>query len=269
MSFCLIELNVIIFSNRYLKGQYVSAHGDVISHVNISMVHVTDGGTYSCTAENSAGKVSHLARLNVYGPPHVRPMGTVSAVAGEAFTVTCPASGYPLHKILWMKDGVRLPTSHRQRVHANGTLVVEQVTRGTDDGQYSCTAQANHGRSDSQTLTVRVMVPPVLLPFHFEDKLQEGDRAGIACIVSKGDPPIIFTWGKDGQSIESMEGIRVTSISHFSSALMIDSLTAQHTGQYTCRASNEWAEVTHSASLAVSGTPLPGKNICILWCGII
>ena len=48
-------------------GQYVTVHGDVISHVNISHVMVEDGGEYACTAENRAGKTSHSARLNVYG----------------------------------------------------------------------------------------------------------------------------------------------------------------------------------------------------------
>lgn len=48
-------------------GQYLTIHGDVISHVNISNVAVEDGGEYSCTAENRAGKVTHSARLNVYG----------------------------------------------------------------------------------------------------------------------------------------------------------------------------------------------------------
>lgn len=48
-------------------GQYITVHGDVISHVNITHVMVEDGGEYSCTAENRAGKVSHSARLNVYG----------------------------------------------------------------------------------------------------------------------------------------------------------------------------------------------------------
>lgn len=52
---------------RFLIGQYVTIHGDVISHVNISHVMVEDGGEYSCVASNRAGKVSHSARLNVYG----------------------------------------------------------------------------------------------------------------------------------------------------------------------------------------------------------
>lgn len=45
----------------------MTVHGDVISHVNVSQVAVEDGGEYTCTAENRAGKVSHSARLNVYG----------------------------------------------------------------------------------------------------------------------------------------------------------------------------------------------------------
>ena len=57
---------------RFVIGQYVTVHGDVISHVNISHVMVEDGGEYSCTAENRAGKVTHAARLNVYGKFHAK-----------------------------------------------------------------------------------------------------------------------------------------------------------------------------------------------------
>ena len=84
-------------------GQYVSSHGDVISHMNISSVQVTDGGTYTCRAQNTAGSVIHSARLNIYGPPQVRPMGALSAVAGESLIVTCPVGGHPIEKITWMK----------------------------------------------------------------------------------------------------------------------------------------------------------------------
>ena len=89
-------------------GQYVSSHGDVISHVNISSVHVADGGTYTCTAENSAGKVYHSARLNVYGPPQVRPMGDMSVVAGDTLVVTCPVGGHPIFKVTWKKGELKV-----------------------------------------------------------------------------------------------------------------------------------------------------------------
>ena len=50
-----------------MVGQYVTLHGEVISHVNISRTLVEDGGLYSCSATNRAGTASHSTRLNVYG----------------------------------------------------------------------------------------------------------------------------------------------------------------------------------------------------------
>ena len=52
---------------RFLIGQYVTIHGDVVSHVNISRVRIEDGGQYTCAVANRAGDVRHAARLNVYG----------------------------------------------------------------------------------------------------------------------------------------------------------------------------------------------------------
>ena len=89
-------------------GQYVSNHGDVISHVNITSVDVLDGGTYTCKAENSAGSEEHSAKLNVYGAPQVRPMIPLSTVAGSTLFVTCPVGGHPIHKITWKKGKVIL-----------------------------------------------------------------------------------------------------------------------------------------------------------------
>lgn len=84
-------------------GQYVTVHGDVISHVNISVVHVEDGGEYRCTAANRMAKVHHSAYLNIYGLPHVRPMGNYAAVAGETTVIKCPVAGFPIASITWEK----------------------------------------------------------------------------------------------------------------------------------------------------------------------
>jgi Immunoglobulin I-set domain len=57
----------LMFFSRFVMGQYVTIHGDVISHVNISTVQVEDGGNYQCTARNKVGEVSHSADLRIYG----------------------------------------------------------------------------------------------------------------------------------------------------------------------------------------------------------
>ena len=62
------DLKVLMFNNfRYMMGQYVTVHGEVISHVNISRSLVDDGGLFTCMATNRAGSTSHSARLNIYG----------------------------------------------------------------------------------------------------------------------------------------------------------------------------------------------------------
>lgn len=69
-------------NSRFLVGQYVTIHDDVISHVNITNVKAEDGGEYSCTAHNSVGKVTHSARVNVYGLPYIREMPKITGVSG-------------------------------------------------------------------------------------------------------------------------------------------------------------------------------------------
>ena len=65
----MILLGEILASNafRLVIGQYLNHEGLVISHLNISSVHTSDGGLYKCRASNTIGKVEHRARLNVYG----------------------------------------------------------------------------------------------------------------------------------------------------------------------------------------------------------
>ncbi|KAK9303509.1 hypothetical protein QLX08_004819 [Tetragonisca angustula] len=261
-------------NDRFMIGQYVTVHGDVISHVNISVVHVEDGGEYRCTAANRMAKVHHSAGLNIYGLPHVRPMGNYAAVAGETTVIKCPVAGFPIVSITWEKDGKVLPTSRRQEVFPNGTLVLHHVDRSTDHGAYTCTAKNKQGRSDSQTVHIEVKVPPTIAPFSFNKDLSEGVRAQVTCMVEKGDPPFTIVWSKDGESIAGSNtpgfgntaitgprhtqipaGLRVTNIDAHSSTIVIERVSAAHSGNYTCLARNLVAEVLWTAELIVRVPP--------------
>ncbi|XP_050450848.1 cell adhesion molecule Dscam2-like isoform X3 [Cataglyphis hispanica] len=261
-------------NDRFMIGQYVTVHGDVISHVNISAVRVEDGGEYRCSAVNRVAKVHHEARLNIYGLPHVRPMGNYAAVAGETTVIKCPVAGFPIASITWEKDGQILPTSRRQDVSTNGTLVLHRVDSSTDRGAYTCTAKNKQGRSDSQTIHIEVKVPPTIAPFSFKKDLSEGLRAQVTCMVEKGDPPFTIIWSKDGEPIstpgtaaavavvndprhhsQTPPGLRVTNIDGHSSAIVIERVTAAHTGNYTCLARNSVAEVLWTAELIVRVPP--------------
>lgn len=65
----------------------MTVQDDVISHVNITSVKAEDGGEYTCTAHNSVGKISHSARVNVYGLPYIREMPKITGVAGTSLII--------------------------------------------------------------------------------------------------------------------------------------------------------------------------------------
>lgn len=88
------------------------------------------------------GQLRHSAWLNVTGPAFVRPMGKLAAVAGRSLVVMCPAGGWPLDKLSWFQNSTKLPTNHRQKVFANGTLLVSDLNEVTDGGSYVCQAKS-------------------------------------------------------------------------------------------------------------------------------
>lgn len=57
-----------------------------------------------CTASNEVSSIRHSAKLRIYGPPFVRPMDNVSAVAGEPLSLYCPVAGHPIDSIFWEKS---------------------------------------------------------------------------------------------------------------------------------------------------------------------
>lgn len=82
-------------------------------------------------------------------------------------------------------------------------------------------------------------------------------RTRTVCGVSRGDAPLTLRWLKDGEPLPLSLGVNVTSLDQYSSLLSIPSLSASHSGDYTCVATNPAAEVKFTASLMVKG------NVCL------
>lgn len=72
--------------------------------------------------------------------------------------------------------------------------------------------------------------------------VQSGKIVTITCSLEEGDPPLSFSWMKDGQPLTSVPGIKVTN-QEFSSLLTISATSSYHSGNYYCKASNpvSWA----------------------------
>ncbi|XP_059046496.1 cell adhesion molecule DSCAM isoform X15 [Achroia grisella] len=243
---------------RLQIGQFVTADGNVESHLNISSVQTNDGGLYSCVALSKVGSASHSARVNVYGLPYIRPMKKRPVVAGDTLIAHCPVAGYPIDSIIWERDGRNLPINRKQKVFPNGTLVIENVERISDQATYTCVAKNSQGYSVKGNLELQVMVVPQVTQFNFgEDILNAGDTVSLTCTVGKGDLPLKIHWQLNDQILYSgnNNGIIINRNGKRISVLSIDNVQHEHIGNYTCIAENDAGHSSHSAVLNVNVPP--------------
>uniref|UniRef100_A0A8D8TNX5 Down syndrome cell adhesion molecule-like protein Dscam2 n=2 Tax=Cacopsylla melanoneura TaxID=428564 RepID=A0A8D8TNX5_9HEMI len=247
----------LVNAERIQVGQYVSGTGDVVSHLNITNVQTNDGGRYKCVASSKVGSVEHAGKLNVYGLPFVRPMEKKAIVAGETLVVTCPVAGYPIESIFWEREGRTLPINRKQKVFPNGTLIIENVERLSDQATYTCVAKNAQGYSSRGTLEVQVMVVPRIQSFSFGDEpMEAGEPSAVNCLILSGDQPMNISWLFNAAPIPpSMSDISVSQSNKKLSMLSILAVTHEHVGNYSCVVSNVAGTSVMSASLLVNVPP--------------
>lgn len=176
-----------------------------------------------------------------------------------------------IHIIHLSLDSIKLPVNKRQTVYANGTLIVHNAQKGTDDGQYECrVSQADLHRN--QSVVVVIKKGPVLEEFSFPRNLELGMRARLHCTIISGDPPFTIQWLHDGEKLLTSsskspyddanektkpEGKRLDGISvkvdEFSADLSFASVTEHHNGNYSCKVFNDVASIEHTTQLKVNG----------------
>lgn len=97
-------------------------------------------------------------------------------------------------------------------------------------------------------------VLPYITPFEFDGELNTGDNVQLNCHVSKGDIPLNITWTLNGKPIHPSSGITTLPIGTRTNLLNINSVDREHSGEYTCLASNRGGQASHSATLFINGT---------------
>ncbi|XP_031351172.1 Down syndrome cell adhesion molecule-like protein Dscam2 isoform X16 [Photinus pyralis] len=243
-------------NDRYQIGQYVTVNGDVVSNLNVSAAITNDGGLYRCIASSKVGSVDHAARINIYGLPFVRSMEKQAIVAGGTLIVHCPVAGYPIDTIVWERDGRVLPINRKQKVFPNGTLIIENVERASDQASYTCVAKNSQGYSARGSLEVQVMVIPQIMPFTFgEGLMNAGDTVSAQCTITKGDLPVQIEWYLNGNTISEQDGILTSYIGKRLSILSIESVQYNHIGEYTCGVRNPAGSTNYTTYLNVNVPP--------------
>ncbi|XP_026316059.1 Down syndrome cell adhesion molecule-like protein Dscam2 [Hyposmocoma kahamanoa] len=274
---------VVISSNtdqRYTLGQMMSPTGvGVISHLNITRTRVEDGGLYSCIALEGDQSASHVARLDIYGPPYIRSLPPIKVQSGEPLKLRCPYYGYPISKLEWEHKGRKIISStlpqhaRYKRMNTNtllkkrkrkkrqifeagtdGVLDIPRVMKEENGDTYTCNVYSPSGEMARRSFEIQVVEAPELDELRVGSGLKEGQIVQITCNIISGDPPIYFSWLKDGKKIPA--NLRITErSSELFSVLIIKRVSLEHCGKYICIATNHVGKVNQTADLYINVAP--------------
>lgn len=193
----------------------------------------------------------------IAGPPFIRQIKPIQAVAGTDVVLRCPYAGHPISSVRWERRGQELPLDLRHHItdmKSGGSLTISKVDPATDSGTYTCTVTSRDGMLDRRDIELVLHSPPILEPFTFPSSLQEGGRAQVTCSVTSGDMPISFNWYKDNAPVSASLQIEERAAEFFS-MLIFKEVSSRHSGFYTCIASNSAARANYTAQLLVKVSP--------------
>ncbi|RVE41964.1 hypothetical protein evm_013388 [Chilo suppressalis] len=228
--------------------------GAIVSTLSVTIRTADEGGRYGCNATNSRGSHAHHARLNVYGPPNIRYLATIHVKTDTDVTLYCPYSGYPIKEVVWRRDDGSLVDITVEPGDERGILRLSSV-RSSLAGSYTCEVRAESGELARRSVRIEVHKPPKIASFHFPEELEVGGSTQATCSLVSGDKPIQFTWLKDNLPIPAILKVEQKNMDFFT-IMIIQDLQSAHSGEYTCKASNDFGSVSHSASLTVKEPPM-------------
>lgn len=104
-------------------------------------------------------------------------------------------------------------------------------------------------------LYLPLIVAPQITPFTFaQESMNVGDTGSLTCTIIKGDNPVNISWLHNNKVIENEAGISTVLLGKRISTLTVDSIQAEHSGEYTCLARNAAGSDRFIVRLAVNGS---------------
>nr|XP_012604165.1 Fc receptor-like protein 5 isoform X2 [Microcebus murinus] len=219
-----------------LLGSRVTPSG---SGTSFSLSLTTEhSGNYSCTADNGLGpQRSEAVSLSVTVPAS-RPVLTLrtppaGAVEGHVVELHCEAlRGSPPIRYQFLHEDVSLGSSSAT---SGGGASFNLSLTAEHSGIYFCEADNGQGAQRSDTVSLSVTIP-VSRPFlHLRAPRAQaavGDMVELRCEATRGSPPISYQFYHEDATLGR-------SVAHTGGGASFNlSLTAEHSGDYSCEADN-------------------------------
>ena len=79
-------------------------------------------------------------------------------------------------------------------------------------------------------------------------------RVSVTCEILEGNLPITFTWYHNGDPLPiRSDSISISHPDEYSNRLVINHVTAEHNGEFTCLAANDAGQRNYTSSLQING----------------
>nr|XP_011768237.1 Fc receptor-like protein 5 isoform X6 [Macaca nemestrina] len=208
-------------------------------------------GNYYCTADNGHGaKPSEAVSLSVTVPVS-RPVLTLSSAEdliseGAKLTLHCEAQRGSL-PIVYQFHHENASLGNRSAHSAGGVAISFSLT-ADHSGNYYCTANNGFGPQRSEAVSLSITVPvsrPILTLRVPRAQAVVGDLLELRCEALRGSPPIMYWFYHEDVTLGS------SSVPSGGEASFNLSLTAEHSGNYSCEANNGLV-AQHSDTISLS-----------------
>ncbi|XP_055978793.1 Fc receptor-like protein 1 [Sorex fumeus] len=246
-----------------------------IPEFQINVMRKEDTGYYSCQARTkeistidtkSTGIVINVQRIPVSDVNlKTRPQSGQVAKGDKLILICSVAVGTGNITFSWYHGemGINLKTKTQNSLTAEFEI---PMMKESNSGPYYCTANNGHGNSLSELVNIIVRIPvsrPVLTFGDFRDQATVGDMVEFHCEAQRGSPPILYRFYHEDVSLGS-------SLAPSGGGVFFNiSLTAEHSGNYSCEADNGLGVQQHSEVVILNvtvpmkdkGDPLPSGII--------
>ncbi len=190
-------------------------------------------------------------------PDFVKTLRSCGAGLGKKVVLSCEATGKPMPKSKWLKNGREVLEQPGRVVkeEKNGkfTLTIEELWE-VDEGEYTCQAHNSFGYALT-TCRVKVGAPPKIESIPSDLHLSEGDNTKIK-IKWSGDLPFVIELFRNDVKIVESSSLKMTIFDEFLIIFMRE-ITKDFGGKYTIKVSNESGTASDSFMVFISGLPGP------------
>ncbi|KAI1285841.1 Muscle M-line assembly protein unc-89 [Halotydeus destructor] len=231
----------------------------------IKTTMASDSGTYTVIGQNELGQASAQAQLTVKSSPKLlAELTNAEAVTNEMFLLSCIVQCIPEAEVKWIKDGDQVQVSNRVKIEKDGNEFILTINKSRlqDSGEYELIATNELGEARSKC-TVTIKEPPKWLP-RFTRRLtdyesRDGDEDIDFTAKVDARPPASIRWLYEGKELHPNELYRFETKDKEDGQLFVLWLSKvgfEHSGSYTCEASNSEGSVSSMARLVVNSKPM-------------